>query len=114
MSQEKNNIEKDTDKIDKIDTPDIVDDVNKVNSDKNADKNTDKNTEKKRRFKKSDIRVFVACIVASVAIWLYASNLEKKDEAEKIKKEDIPTKEDISEIVGDLNKNETASGYVVE
>ena len=110
MSQEKNNIEKDTDKIDEIDTPDIVDDVNKVNSGKNADKNT----EKKRRFKKSDILVFVACIVASVAIWLYASNIEKKDEAEKIKKEDIPTKEDISEIVGDLNKNETASGYVVE
>ena len=113
MSQEKNNIEKDTDridKIDKIDNPDKVDDVNKTNSDKNAEKNV----EKKRKFKKSDILVFAVCIISAVAIWLYASNIEKKDEAEKIKKEDIPTKEDISEIVGDLNKNESATGDVVQ
>ena len=35
-------------------------------------------TVKKKRFKKFDVLVFGVCIVASVLIWLYASNLEKK------------------------------------
>ena len=72
----------------------------------NDSKNNGGSTEKKKRFKKSDILVFVVCIIAAVAIWAYASDLKRKDDAEKINKGDIPTKEDISEIVGDLNKNE--------
>ena len=33
---------------------------------------------KKKRFKKSDILVFAICLVASILIWLYASNIDKK------------------------------------
>lgn len=34
-------------------------------------------TVKKKRFKKSDILVFAICLVASILIWLYASNVDK-------------------------------------
>ena len=33
---------------------------------------------RKKRFKKSDILVFAICLVASILIWLYASNIDKK------------------------------------
>ena len=105
MSQEKNNIEieieKDNGKTDK-------------NQQVNDSKGTEKTEEKKKRFKKSDILVFVLCIVSAVIIWAYASNLERKAEADKISKEDIPTTEDISEIVGDLSKNEVATNEVTQ
>ena len=44
---------------------------------------TEKNSEiklavKKKRFKKSDILVFAICLVASILIWLYASNIDKE------------------------------------
>ena len=40
---------------------------------------------KKKRFKKIDILVLCICIVTSALIWIYASNLEKKKDAETIK-----------------------------
>lgn len=60
---------------------------------------------KKKRFKKSDILVMGVCIVASVLIWLYASNLQKKAAEKEI------SKEDIAEVVeSGMNKNtETAA-----
>lgn len=51
---------------------------------------------KKKFFKKSDILVFAICIVASLLIWLYASNVKKaKDQ-------------------NDLNKNKEAFEEVAE
>ena len=60
---------------------------------------------KKKRFKKSDILVMGVCIVTSVLIWLYASNLQKKEAEKEI------SKEDIAEVVeSGMNKNtETAA-----
>lgn len=84
------------------------------NENNNASGDKSNYAEKKKRLKKADILVFVACIIAAVAIWAYASNIERKEEAEKISKGDIPTKEDISEIVGDLNKNETVASETVQ
>lgn len=43
----------------------------------------------KKRFKKSDILVAAVCIVASVLIWLYASNLQKNAAEKEISKEAI-------------------------
>ena len=44
-----------------------------------AEKNSEiKLAVKKKRFKKSDILVFAICLVASILIWLYASNIDKK------------------------------------
>ena len=34
---------------------------------------------KKKRFNKSDVLIFGVCLIASLLIWLYASNIEKKD-----------------------------------
>ncbi|MBE6533400.1 MAG: hypothetical protein E7678_00295 [Ruminococcaceae bacterium] len=53
---------------------------------------------KKKRFKKSDILVLGVCIIASALIWMYASNLEKKADAEKINPDKIASKEDIEDI----------------
>ena len=53
---------------------------------------------KKKRFKKSDILVLGVCIIASTLIWMYASNLEKKADAEKINPDKIASKEDIEDI----------------
>ena len=44
---------------------------------------------KKKRFKKSDILVAAICIIASVLIWLYASNLQKNAAEKEISKEVI-------------------------
>lgn len=66
-------------------------------------------TVKKKRFKKFDVLVFGVCIVASVLIWLYASNLEKKAAEKEISKDDIISKEDIVEVVeSGMNKNTEA------
>lgn len=55
---------------------------------------------KKKRFKKSDILVFTICIIASVLIWMYASNLQRKAAEKEI------SKEDIAEVVeSGMNKN---------
>ena len=53
---------------------------------------------KKKRFKKSDILVLGVCIIAASLIWMYASNLEKKADAEKINPDKIASKEDIEDI----------------
>ena len=39
---------------------------------------------KRKRFKKSDLLVFAVCFVVSVAIWLYATNLQKAAEDKEI------------------------------
>ena len=54
---------------------------------------------KRKRFKKMDVLVFGACIVASVLIWLYASDLQKKAAEKEISKDDILSKDDIVEVV---------------
>ena len=55
---------------------------------------------KKKRFKKSDILVIVICIIASVLIWMYASNLQKKAAEKEISKEDI-----VEVVESGMNKN---------
>lgn len=54
---------------------------------------------KRKRFKKFDVLVFGVCIVASVLIWMYASNLQKKAAEKEISKDDILSKDDIVEVV---------------
>ena len=54
---------------------------------------------KRKRFKKMDVLVFGVCIVASVLIWLYASDLQKKAAEKEISKDDILSKDDIVEVV---------------
>ena len=56
------------------------------NKDVENDVRPDGNT---KRFKKSDILVAAVCIVASVLIWLYASNLQKNAAEKEISKEAI-------------------------
>lgn len=36
---------------------------------------------KNKKFKKSDIFVFCVCIVISLVIWVYATNVERRDAA---------------------------------
>jgi hypothetical protein len=66
---------------------------------------------KRKRFKKFDVLVFGVCIVASVLIWMYASNLQKKAAEKEISKDDILSKDDIVEVVeSGMNKaTETAT-----
>lgn len=54
---------------------------------------------KRKRFKKIDVLVLGVCIVASVLIWLYASDLQKKAAEKEISKDDILSKDDIVEVV---------------
>ena len=54
---------------------------------------------KRKRFKKFDVLVLGVCIVASVLIWMYASNLQKKAAEKEISKDDILSKDDIVEVV---------------
>lgn len=42
---------------------------------------------KKKKFKKSDILVFGVCLIASLLVWLYATNLQKT--AKEKEKEDL-------------------------
>ena len=44
---------------------------------------------KKKRIKKSDILVFGVCLVASVAVWLYASNLQKAAQEKELDKDAV-------------------------
>lgn len=44
---------------------------------------------RKKRFKKIDVLVLIVCIVASVLIWLYASDIQRKAAEKEISKEDI-------------------------
>ena len=55
---------------------------NDISQNKNIENEavSEKNTKlvvKKKRIKKSDILVFGVCLIASVFVWLYASNLQK-------------------------------------
>ena len=47
---------------------------------------------KNKKFKKSDIVVFCVCVVISLVIWIYATNLENKEAAQnKEPPKDPPT-----------------------
>ena len=44
---------------------------------------------KKKRIKKSDILVFGVCLVASVVVWMYASNLQKTAQEKELDKDAV-------------------------
>ena len=48
-----------------------------INAERGENANDIRLAVKKKRFKKSDMLVFGVCIVASVLVWLYASNSQK-------------------------------------
>ena len=73
------------------------------------DENTTKLVVKRKRIKKSDVLVFCICLMASVTVWLYASNLQKSAQEKELNKEDI------AEVVGDkIAENESNRGTVAE
>lgn len=55
----------------------------------NADLVTRKVVVKRKRFKKSDLLVFIMCLVVSVVIWMYATSLEKTAADNALNKADI-------------------------
>ena len=44
---------------------------------------------KKKRIKKSDILVFSVCLVASIMVWMYASNLQKAAQEKELNNDAI-------------------------
>ena len=60
---------------------------------------------KKKTFKKSDILVLAVCIVTSVLIWLYASNLQKISD-----EKDMKDREAAAQAALDKKEEEEAKG----
>ena len=88
---------------------DISQDSKNIESVSSTDERTTKLVVKRKRIKKSDVLVFGVCLMASVAVWLYASNLQKSAQEKELNKEDI------AEVVGDkIAENESNRGSVSE
>lgn len=88
---------------------DISQDNKNIEAEYSTNENTTKLVVKRKRIKKSDVLVFGICLMASVAVWLYASNLQKTAQEKELNKEDI------AEVVGDkIAENESNRGSVVE
>ncbi len=111
MSQEKNNSEIDVEKAESTDNGE-----NKsANSEQSENVGEVRLEVKKKRFVKSDILVFCACLVVSVLVWMYASNLQKKDDESKLTKDDMLSKDDIIEVVeSNMNKVSESATEVAE
>lgn len=60
---------------------------------------------KRKRFKKLDLLMLGVCLVVSLLIWLYASNLQKTAEQKEMTKD----KEVIAGAIDDINKTTETS-----
>lgn len=87
----------------------ISQDNKNIEAASSADEKTTKLVVKRKRIKRSDVLVFGVCLLASVTVWLYASNLQKSAQEKELNKEDI------AEVVGDkIAENESNRGLTVE
>jgi hypothetical protein len=120
MAEEKINSEidvQDSDVKKNVANTESIEDVeNTINNAKQNETSNEVRLEiKRKRFTKSDILVLCACLVTSVLVWLYASSLQKKDDENKLTKDDMLSKDDIIEVVeSNMNKATEGSTDVAE
>ena len=102
MSQGKLDIEKKED----VENAESIDNIKNADVEQGENVNDVRLAVKKKYFKKSDMLVLGICIVASVLVWLYASNTQKI----AAEKEKEISKEVIAEAVeSGINKTTEAS-----
>ena len=61
----------------------------KIDNGASDNEKTSKLVVKKKRIKKPDILVFCVCLVVSVVVWMYASNLQKTAQEKELDKDAV-------------------------